>query len=59
MKKEDAMKLKPFDMVIYMDKSSGKRIDVLVKRVADNGVFGFDKIQSTAALFRFEDLENY
>jgi hypothetical protein len=57
MTKEEAMELKPFDIVVYVEKHSGKRIDVLVKRVADNGVFGFERIQSTPALYSFSELE--
>jgi hypothetical protein len=61
MTKEQAQKLQPFDVVIYKEKFAGDRVynkDVLVKRVTENGVFCLDKIQSTAALYKFEDLES-
>lgn len=56
MTKEEASKLQPFDVVIYKDKDKGN-VDVLVKSVSDNGVFILPRIQSTAQLTKFEDLE--
>jgi hypothetical protein len=56
MTKEEAKKIKPFDIVVYTN-HDGKRIDVLVKRVSEIGVFGLDKIQSTACLYYFKDIE--
>lgn len=53
MSKEDAMKLEPFDMVVYKPTNE----DALVKRVTDRGVFCIFRIQSTAQLCNFEDLE--
>lgn len=46
---------KPFDVVIY--KPTGEV--GLVKSVTDKGVFVLFRIQSTASLCKFEDLENY
>jgi len=46
-------KFEPFDIVIY--KPTGER--GLVKRVTENGVFVLFRIQSTAQLCKFEDLE--
>lgn len=44
---------RPFDVVIY--KPTGER--GLVKSVTDHGVFVLFRIQSTAALCRYEDIE--
>ena len=44
---------KPFDVVIY--KPTGER--GLVKNVSESGVFVLFRIQSTAQLCKFEDLE--
>lgn len=46
-------KYEPFDVVIY--KPTGER--GLVKRVTENGVFVLFRIQSTAQLCKFEDIE--
>lgn len=56
MTKEEAQKLKPFDVVVTKD-AKEKRQDVLVKRVTDNGVFCLERIQSTAVLFKFDQIE--
>jgi len=56
MTKEEAQKLQPFDVVVYRT-NKGACCDVLVKRVTEDGVFCIDRIQSTAALYRFEDLK--
>lgn len=53
MTKEDAQKLDPWDMVVYTPTNE----DALVKRVTETGVFCVFRIQSTAQLCRFEDLE--
>ena len=61
MTKEEAMKLQPFDVVVHVNRLPGletKRFDVLVKKVTDNGVFCLPRIQSTAVLYKFEDIEN-
>lgn len=55
MTKEDAKKLEPFDIVVYKPTNQ----EALVKRVTDRGVFCLFRIQSTAQLCRFEDLEGY
>jgi hypothetical protein len=55
MTKDEGLKLKPFDIVIYTD-FKGQNYDVLVKSVTENGVFCLERIQSTAVLFKFEDL---
>lgn len=47
------IQLEPFDIVIY--KPTGER--GLVKKVTENGVFVLFRIQSTAQLCKFEDLE--
>jgi len=60
MTKEQAQTLKPWDVVVFKDKGnkpSYRDTDVLVKRVVENGVFCLPRIQSTAVLYRFEDLE--
>ena len=46
-------KYEPFDVVVY--KPTGER--GLVKRVTEDGVFVLFRIQSTAQLCKFEDLE--
>lgn len=46
-------KYEPFDVVIY--KPTGER--GLVKRVTEDGVFVLFRIQSTAQLCKFEDIE--
>ena len=46
-------KYEPFDVVVY--KPTGER--GLVKRVTEDGVFVLFRIQSTAQLYKFEDLE--
>jgi len=51
--KDMKTEFKPFDVVIY--KPTGER--GLVKRVTENGVFVLFRIQSTANLCKFEDLE--
>lgn len=55
MTKEEALQLEPFDVVVYTD-SNGKSIDVLVKRVTEIGVFILPRIQSTANLVNFKDI---
>ena len=46
-------KYEPFDVVVY--KPTGER--GLVKRVTEDGVFVLFRIQSTAQLCKFEDIE--
>jgi hypothetical protein len=46
-------KYEPFDVVVY--KPTGER--GLVKRVTEDGAFVLFRIQSTAQLCKFEDLE--
>ena len=53
MTKEEAKELKPFDIVLYKPENK----EGIVKRVTDHGVFVLFRIQSTAELCRFEDLE--
>ena len=60
MTKEEAMKLQPFDVVVYVNKLPGldtKRFDVLVKKVTENGVFCIEGIRPTAVLYKYKDLE--
>ena len=59
MTKEEAMELQPFDVVIGLERvnTGYKNIDLLVKRVSDNGVFCLSRIQSTAILYKFENIE--
>jgi hypothetical protein len=52
-RREEMNKFEPFDIVIY--KPTGER--GLVKRVTEDGVFVLFRIQSTAQLCKFEDLE--
>jgi hypothetical protein len=53
MNKEESKFLEPFDVVIYKPTEE----QCLVKQVADNGVFCLFRIQSTAELCKFEDIE--
>jgi hypothetical protein len=53
MTKEEALQLKPFDMLLYIPTNK----DCLVKRVTDAGIFCIFRIQSTAELCKFEDLK--
>lgn len=55
MTKEEALQLEPFDVVVYTD-LNGKSIDVLVKRVTEDGVFILPRIQSIANLVDFKDI---
>jgi hypothetical protein len=65
MTKEEAMILQPFDVVvekiIVRDLTTNEKqivaIDLLVKKVTDNGVFCLPRIQSTAVLYKFEQIE--
>ena len=66
MTKEEAMTLQPFDVVVsieknyttlYGSKPGNIMKDVLVKSVTDNGVFCLPRIQSTAVLYKFEQIE--
>lgn len=63
MTKEEAQKLQPFDVCVAIkpqgwgERREWKNYDVLVKRVTDDGVFVLERIQSTAVLYKFEDLE--
>jgi len=50
---EEMNKYEPFDVVVY--KPTGE--SGLVKRVTEDGVFVLFRIQSTAQLCKFEDLE--
>lgn len=50
---EEAKQLEPWDVVLYTPTNE----DALVKRVTDSGVFLVFRIQSTAQLCRFEDIE--
>lgn len=52
-KNDKQIQFEPFDIVIY--KPTGER--GLVKKVTENGVFVLFRIQSTAQLCKFEDLE--
>lgn len=55
MTKEQAQELQLFDLVVYLPTNE----DALVKRVTENGVFCIFRIQSTAQLVRFEDIETF
>jgi len=60
MTKEEAMKLQPFDVVVARVPARCGGMtnrDLLVKRVTENGVFCLERIQSTAVLYKFEDIE--
>lgn len=50
---EEAKQLEPWDVVLYTPTNE----DALVKRVTDCGVFLVFRIQSTAQLCRFEDIQ--
>lgn len=50
---EEAKQLEPWDVVLYTPTNE----DALVKRVTDSGVFLVFRIQSTAQLCRFEDIQ--
>lgn len=45
--------LQPFDLVLYKPTNE----EGLVRRVTENGVFVLFRIQSTAQLCKFEDIE--
>jgi hypothetical protein len=51
---KEALKLNPFDVITYKPTNE----QCLVKSVSSNGVFCLFRIQSTAELCKFEDLEN-
>jgi hypothetical protein len=57
MTKEDAMKLQPFDVVVSNIENEQAK-DLLVKRVTNNGVFCLERIQSTAVLYKFNQIQN-
>ena len=61
MTKEQAQELKPWDVVVARGHqytlTTAQNEDVLVKRVTENGVFCLPRIQSTAVLYKFEDLK--
>lgn len=50
---EEAKQLEPWDVVLYTPTNE----DALVKCVTDSGVFLVFRIQSTAQLCRFEDIQ--
>lgn len=50
---EEAKQLEPWDVVLYTPTNE----DALVKCVTDYGVFLVFRIQSTAQLCRFEDIQ--
>ena len=50
---EEAKQLEPWDVVLYTPTNE----DALVKRVTDSGVFLVFRIQSTAQLCKFEDIQ--
>ena len=50
---EEAKQLEPWDVVLYTPTNE----DALVKRVTDSGIFLVFRIQSTAQLCRFEDIQ--
>jgi hypothetical protein len=56
MTKEQAQELKPFDVVVS-DLGYGENKDLLVKQVTDSGVFCIERIQSTAALYKFNQIK--
>lgn len=56
MTKEEAKKLQPFDVVVS-DIPHESPIDLLVKKVTDNGVFCLERIQSTAVLYKFDQIK--
>lgn len=56
MTKEEAEKLQPFDVVVSNIANENAR-DLLVKRVTDNGVFCLERIQSTAILYKFNQIK--
>lgn len=50
---KEAKQLEPWDVVLYTPTNE----DALVKYVTDSGVFLVFRIQSTAQLCRFEDIQ--
>jgi len=56
MTKEKAKKLKAFDVVVS-NLSYEKNKDLLVKRVVEHGVFCLERIQSTAVLYKFDQIK--
>lgn len=50
---EEAKQLEPWDVVLYTPTNE----DALVKRVTDSGVFLVFRIQFTAQLCKFEDIQ--
>jgi len=56
MTKEEAQKLEPFDVVVS-NLSYEANKDLLVKRVAEHGVFCLERIQSTAVLYKFDQIK--
>ena len=58
MTKEEVQTLKPWDVVVATNYAGYSYfVNVLVKEVTENGVFCLPRIQSTAVLYKFEDLE--
>ena len=49
----ERQELQPFDLVLYKPTNE----EGLVRRVTENGVFVLFRIQSTAQLCKFEDIE--
>ena len=56
MTQEESIKLKPFDVVVSSIENEPTK-DLLVKRVTPNGVFCLERIQSTAVLYRFNQIK--
>ena len=56
MTKEEAQKLEPFDVVVS-DLSYEQDKDLLIKRVAEHGVYCLERIQSTAVLYKFNQIK--
>ncbi len=59
MTKDEAQKLQPFDVVVsdieYGVNTPQK--DLLVKKVTENGVFCLERVQSTAVLYKFDQIK--
>lgn len=56
MTKEEAQKLQPFDVVVS-DIPYENSKDLLVKKVTDIGVYCLERIQSTAVLYKYNQIK--
>lgn len=56
MTKKEAQELEPFDVVVTNMKFHENK-DLLVKKVTENGVFCLERIQSTAVLYKFDQIK--